>query len=164
MFGLLLKLFLLLKNNMEILTKLTKITQKPARRCGRGIGSGLGGHTSGRGAKGDKARGSTSLAFASTKHKKSWIKRLPFLRGKHRLQSQKNIITINLAQIEKWFKADELVDVNSIAKKSKTSLKNFNSAFKILATGNITKALKFKGLSLSKVAQNKIIAAGGNIE
>ena len=149
---------------MEILTKLTKITQKTARRCGRGIGSGLGGHTSGRGAKGDKARGSTALAFAGTKNKKSWIKRLPFMRGKHRLESQKNIVNINLSQIEKWFKSGETVDFNSLAKNSKTSLKNFHSGFKILATGNITKALKFKGLSLSKVAQNKIIAAGGNIE
>ncbi|MDD4784836.1 MAG: 50S ribosomal protein L15 [Candidatus Shapirobacteria bacterium] len=149
---------------MEILTKLTKITQKPARRCGRGIGSGLGGHTSGRGAKGDKARGSTALTFAGTKHKKSWIKRLPFLRGKHRLQSQKNVINVNLNQIEKWFKANDIVDTTSIAKKANFSLKNFNSAFKILATGNLTKSLKFKNLSFSKEAKNKIIAAGGNIE
>lgn len=149
---------------MEILSKLIKTTSKPARRCGRGIGSGLGGHTSGRGAKGDKARGSTALAFAGTKHKKSWIKRLPFLRGKHRLQSQKTIITINLSQIEKWFKSGETVDTNSLAKNSKTSLKNLSASFKVLATGDITKALKFKGLLISKVAQNKIIAAGGNIE
>lgn len=149
---------------MEILTKLTKLTQKPARRCGRGIGSGLGGHTSGRGAKGDKARGSTALTFAGTKHKKSWIKRLPFMRGKHRLQSQKNVVNFNLSQVEKWFKANDTVDFNSIAKKSKTSLKNLNASFKILADGNITKALNFKGLSVSKEAKTKIIAAGGNIE
>mgnify|MGYP007068772711 CR=1 FL=1 len=30
---------------MEILSQLTKITSKPTRRRGRGIGSGLGGHT-----------------------------------------------------------------------------------------------------------------------
>lgn len=149
---------------MEILSKLTKITKKPARRCGRGIGSGLGGHTSGRGAKGDKARGSTSLTFAGTKNKKSWIKRLPFMRGKHRLQSQKSVININLTQIDKWFKANDVIDMASIAKQSKTSLKNLNSSFKILGTGNVTKALKVKGLLISKVAQNKIIAAGGNIE
>lgn len=149
---------------MEILSKLTKITRKPARRCGRGIGSGLGGHTSGRGAKGDKARGSTSLAFAGAKNKKSWIKRLPFLRGKHRLQSQKNIITINLSQLEKWFKANDVVDMTSIIKQSKIPTKNLNASFKILGTGNVTKALKIKGLLISKEAQNKIIAAGGNIE
>ena len=149
---------------MNILTNLTKITQKPARRCGRGIGSGLGGHTSGRGAKGDNARGKTALTFAGTKIKKSWIKRLPFLRGKHRLENRKNITNINLAQINKWFKANEVVDAASISKKSKITLKKLHAGFKILATGNITKALKFKGISLSKVAQNKIIAAGGNIE
>jgi large subunit ribosomal protein L15 len=149
---------------MDILTKLTKITTKPARRIGRGIGSGVGGHTVGRGSKGDLARGKSALTFAGTKIKKSWIKRLPFLRGKHRLQSQKNVLPINLNQIEKWFKADDVVDTASIAKKSKINLKNLKADFKILATGNITKALKFKGLSVSKEAQNKIIAAGGNIE
>ena len=149
---------------MEILTQLTKITTKPARRLGRGIGSGVGGHTVGRGVKGDKARGKTRLDFAGEKHKKSWIKRLPFLRGKHRLQSQKNIINVNLAQIEKWFKAGDIVDVNTIAKKSKTSIKNLGATFKILASGEITKAVKVKGVSISKQAQAKIIAAGGNIE
>lgn len=149
---------------MNILTNLTKITQKPARRCGRGIGSGLGGHTSGRGAKGDNARGKTALSFAGTKHKKSWIKRLPFMRGKHRLLNRKNIITITLNQIEKWFKVNDVVDAVTLAKKSKTSLKNINANFKILATGNITKALKFKGVLVSEEAKKKIIATGGNIE
>jgi len=149
---------------MEILNKLTKITSKPARRCGRGIGSGLGGHTSGRGAKGRNARGKTALTFAGTKIKKSWIKRLPFLRGKHRLQNRKNITNINLAQIDKWFKANEIVDITSISKKSKLNLKNSRAGFKILATGDITKALTVKGIALSEVAKKKIIAAGGNIE
>lgn len=149
---------------MEILTNLNKTTTKKARRCGRGIGSGLGGHTSGRGQKGDKARGKTDLAFAGAKHKKSWIKRLPFMRGKHRLESRSNIININLSQIEKWFKANEVVDAASLAKKSKTTLKKLNAGFKILATGDITKVLTFKGVSLSENSKKKIIAAGGNIE
>ena len=54
---------------MEILSQLTKITSKPTRRRGRGIGSGLGGHTVGRGTKGDKARGKTKLTFDGTKIK-----------------------------------------------------------------------------------------------
>ena len=149
---------------MEILNKLTKTTTKSARRIGRGIGSGNGGHTVGRGSKGHNARTKTDLTFAGTKNKKSWIKRLPFLRGKHRLENRKNIITITLDQIEKWFKANDIVDIASLSKKSKTTLKNVNANFKILATGNITKALKFKGVLLSKEAKNKIIAAGGNIE
>ncbi len=149
---------------MEILNKLTKTTTKSARRIGRGIGSGVGGHTVGRGAKGRNARGKTALSFAGTKIKKSWIKRLPFLRGKHRLLNRKNIVTISLNQLEKWFKVNDVVDITSLTKKSKTSLKNIRANFKILGTGDITKALKIKGVLVSQSAKNKIIAAGGNIE
>jgi len=148
---------------MEILTQLTKITQKPSRRCGRGIGSGLGGHTSGRGAKGDKARGKNKLVFAGTKHKKSWIKRLPFLRGKHRLLNRKNIITFNLSQLDKWFKKDEIVDINSLSQKSKISIKRLNATVKILSSGEITKPLNLKGVLISQSAEKKIITAGGKI-
>ncbi len=148
---------------MDILNKLVKITSKSSRRIGRGIGSGNGGHTVGRGTKGHNARTKTGLAFAGTKHKKSWIKRLPFLRGKHRLQNNKNVISVNLTQIEKWFKVKDVVDAASLSKKTRTS-NSFSYTFKVLATGEITKALTFKGLLISKVAKSKIIAAGGNIE
>lgn len=149
---------------MEILSKLTKITTKPGRRIGRGIGSGTGGHTVGRGSKGDNARGKTKLTFDGSKIKKSWIKRLPFLRGKHRLNSQKSVINFNLAQLEKWFKANDTVDMITLTKKAKLSLKDLRSDFKILAQGELTKSLSVKGLSASKEAKAKIIAAGGNID
>lgn len=149
---------------MNILSNLTKITQKPARRCGRGIGSGLGGHTSGRGSKGDKARGKVKLTFDGTKIKKGWIKRLPFLRGKHRLNNQKNIVTFNLSQLDKWFQSGDLVDINTLSQKTKISLKRLNATVKILSFGEITKKIDVKGVLLSKVAHKKIITAGGNIE
>ena len=149
---------------MEILTQLTKTTSKPARRCGRGIGSGLGGHTSGRGAKGDKARGATKLTFDGTKIKKNWIKRLPFLRGKNRLSNQKNIITFTLTQIDKWFAKGDTIDINSLAQKTHISFKRLNAQVKILSVGEITKAFKFKGVLVSNSASKKIIAAGGNID
>ena len=149
---------------MEILSNLTKVTQKPARRRGRGIGSGLGGHTAGRGAKGDKARGKVKLTFDGTKIKKGWIKRLPFLRGKHRLNNQKNIVTFNLSQLDKWYQAGELVDINSLSQKTKISLKRLNATVKILSFGEITKKIEVKGVLVSKIAHKKIITAGGNIE
>lgn len=149
---------------MQILSNLTKITQKPARRCGRGIGSGLGGHTSGRGSKGDKARGKVKLTFDGTKIKKGWIKRLPLLRGKHRLNNRKNIITFNLSQLDKWYQSGDTVDTNSLAQKTHISLKRLNATVKILSFGEITKKIEVKGLLVSKVAHKKIITAGGNIE
>lgn len=149
---------------METLSNLTKTTQKSARRRGRGIGSGVGGHTTGRGQKGDKARGKNKIAFIGSKIKKSWIKRLPFLRGKHRLQNRKDVVTFNLAQLEKWFKANDLVDTNTLSKKSKISIKRLNATVKILSSGKLTKALNLKGVSVSEITKKKIIAAGGKID
>jgi len=149
---------------MEILSNLTKVTQKSARRRGRGIGSGVGGHTTGRGAKGDKVRGKVKLTFDGTKIKKGWIKRLPFLRGKNRLNNQKNIITFTLSQIDKWYQSGEVVDINSLSKKTKIPLSRLNSTVKILSTGELTKKVEVKGVLLSKIAHKKIITAGGKIE
>ncbi len=149
---------------MEILSNLSKVTQKPARRCGRGIGSGLGGHTSGRGQKGAKSRGYIKLTFDGTKIKKGWIKRLPFLRGKNRLNNQKNIITFNLSQLNKWYESGDLVDINTLSQKTKISFKRLNATVKILSFGELSKKLNIKGLLVSKIAHEKIITAGGNIE
>ena len=71
------------------LSSLPKITKRAAKRVGRGYGSGKGGHTSGRGSKGQKARGKLPLTFEGTKVKKSLIKRLPLQRGKGKLKPQK---------------------------------------------------------------------------
>jgi large subunit ribosomal protein L15 len=146
---------------MEILNNLTPITDKQSRRCGRGIGSGLGGHTTGRGAKGDKVRGKTKLTFDGTKIKKGWLKRTPFLRGKHRLLPFSKPEIINLDFIDKAFsKANEIVDNVSLSKKIKTNA----TSFKILGRGDISKALVFKGLFISKSAKTKIEKSGSKIE
>jgi len=149
---------------MEILNQLSKISQKPKRRIGRGIGSTNGGHTVGRGSKGLKSRGKVRLTFDGTKIKKGWIKRLPFLRGKHRLLSHKKPLVFNLTQVDKLFKKDETVTLASLAKKANFSLKKPNVFVKILATGELTKALKFKDILLSESAKKKIINAGGKID
>lgn len=148
---------------MDILTNLPKTTQKSAKRLGRGYGSKKGGHTSSRGAKGDNARGKTSLTFDGTKIKKSWIKRLPFMRGKHRLLSQSKYIVITLDQLSKWFKASDTVNLASLAKNSKLSLRELNHGVKILSNGEIDKALTIENIMLSESARSKILAAGGKI-
>ncbi|MDP4009826.1 MAG: 50S ribosomal protein L15 [Candidatus Shapirobacteria bacterium] len=149
---------------MEILKNLKKITAKSTKRLGRGIGSGVGGHTTGRGAKGDKVRGKTKLTFDGTKIKKGWIKRLPFLRGKHRLNSRSQNVVFSLSQIDKLFKKDETVDSVTLAKRAKLSKLESRAMLKVLSSGEITKIINFKGILVSKEAQKKITAAGGNIE
>src|SRR3989304_6489082 len=85
------------------LFKLPKLTTRPKKRVGRGIGSGKGGHTSGRGTKGQKAREKVALAFEGTKIKKSFIKRLPLLRGRGKLRPRgRKSIVVNLSQFGDW--------------------------------------------------------------
>ena len=149
---------------METLSQLSKTTVKQDRRVGRGYGSQKGGHTTGRGAKGDKVRGKTRITFDGTKIKKGWIKRTPFLRGKHRVLASAVLFTYNLVQLEKWFEAGALVDVKSLAKKVGINEKLLIDNVKILGSGNITKALNFKGILFSESAKQKILASGGKID
>lgn len=149
---------------METLNKLLKTTTKQQKRRGRGIGSGVGGHTTGRGAKGDKIRGKTKITFDGTKIKKGWIKRLPFLRGKHRVLSQENLFIFNFIDLERMFKADDLIDATTLGKKIGISEKILINRTKILAKGKLTKAFNFKGVLFSDRAKNQIIAAGGKID
>lgn len=149
---------------MDILNQLTKTTAKSAKRRGRGAGSGAGGHYTGRGGKGDKARGTTKLTFDGTKIKKSWIKRLPFLRGKHLNESFTSTSIFNLQDIEKWYRENETVDRSSLIKRSGAGKRDLSSVIKILANGKLSKNLIFKGLTFSKSARDQIISAGGKIE
>ncbi|MGI5841305.1 MAG: 50S ribosomal protein L15 [Patescibacteria group bacterium] len=149
---------------MEILNNLPKTTTKKSKRVGRGYGSGVGGHTTTRGAKGDKVRGKTKLTFDGTKIKKSWIKRLPFLRGKHRLQKINNVVTLNLNDLNKAFRANSVVDLKSITEKFNIKT-NSGIIVKVLSNGELTKALTLKpDIHLSSQAKKKIISAGGKID
>jgi large subunit ribosomal protein L15 len=140
---------------MNILSSLTPIVAKSAKRRGRGIGSGKGGHTTGRGAKGDKVRGKPKITFDGSKIKKGWIKRLPFLRGKHRLLAFPKAEVVNLALVDSLFpKEHSVVSPKSLGRKS----------VKILGTGNLTKALIFKDVTISISAKAKILALGGKID
>lgn len=149
---------------MNILSNLSKSTQKTSKRVGRGYGSKKGGHTTGRGAKGDNVRGKTKLTFDGSKIKKGWIKRMPFMRGKNRLTSQHSFTIIDLDQLNKWYKNNETVDLASLSKKSNLSLSELNNGVKILGRGKLEKSLIISNLKVSKSAQSKIISLGGKID
>jgi len=145
------------------LNKLPKTTKRSSKRIGRGIGSGKGGHTSGRGQKGQKSRGSVGIMFEGTKMRKSLIKRLPFLRGKGKFKSGRKPIIINLKFLD-FLPANSLVDLNILAKNNLISREQaLKFGVKILGDGQISKPLIIK-LPISKKAAEKIIKAGGKIE
>ncbi len=144
---------------MITLATLPSIISKSAKRVGRGIGSGVGGHTTGRGAKGRNVRGKVKLTFDGTKIKKGWIKRLPFLRGKHRTNALPKPEIITLAQIEKHFKSGETVSVQTIFERfPRLDIRRQKFGVKILSAGKLTKKLTFTDVKLSAAARAKIEA------
>ena len=146
------------------LNKLPKIKSTKKKRIGRGIGSGKGGHTSSRGQKGQKSRGSVGILFEGTKMRKSLIKKMPFLRGKGKFKAfKKKPIIINLKYLN-LLPAEAQVDINILAKYNlvkEDEAKKYG--VKILGDGEISKKLVIK-LPISGQAAAKIEKAGGKIE
>lgn len=141
------------------LDKLSKTIESSKKRLGRGHGSGRGGHTSSRGAKGDKARGKTKLLFEGVKTKKSLIKRLPFSRGKDKLRPSKGPSIINLSRLS-VYQENEPVTFESLHKKGLINRRS--SSVKVLGMGELKKPLKVY-LTCSSSATKKIHQAGGEV-
>jgi large subunit ribosomal protein L15 len=144
------------------LNQLPKITSKGKKRVGRGIGSGKGGHTSGRGQKGQKSRSKLPPLFEGSKVRKSLIKRLPMKRGKDRFKAyQRKPLIINVKYLDILPRASE-VTVDSLIKAGLVNKEAKNTGVKILGDGNLTKNLTVL-VPASKGAKQKIEQAGGKV-
>jgi len=146
------------------LNNLSKTTKRSKKRLGRGYGSGKGGHTVGRGIKGDKARGKIKLTFMGTKMRKSLFHRLPLQRGKSKLKSLKpKPLVVNLKYLN-LFEKDKTVNLTSLVKKGIVKEKDAKKfGVKILGDGELKVPLKV-ALPCSKGAIKKIKKAGGKVE
>lgn len=142
---------------------LPKTTAKKKKRVGRGYGSGKGGHTVGRGAKGLKARGKVALTFAGTKMKKSFLKRLPLRRGKGKFKSLKpKPITVKVGYLN-LFPKGTIVDVEALIRHKVVNEKEARKyGVKVLGDGHLQMALKVM-LPCSKGAKEAIEKAGGGM-
>ena len=144
------------------LNQLTKSTIRSKKRVGRGYGSGKGGHTSGRGAKGQKARGKVPLYFEGTAMRKSLIRRMPMIRGKLKFKSFKDKpIILNLKHLNLLPK-NSTVDNKSLIKHGLLPKEAQKYPVKILGDGQLKHALKV-ALPASKSAVEKIEKAGGKM-
>ena len=145
------------------INKLPKIKSRSKKRLGRGYGTGKGGHTSGRGQKGQKARDRIHPLFEGTKVKKSLIQRLPLQRGKGKLKShQKKHIIVNLKYLD-FLPDNSIVDQNTLIKLGIVSSDAKQMGIKILGDGEITKKLTIR-LPISASAAEKVKKAGGIVE
>ncbi len=142
--------------------KLSKIVIRPNKRLGRGIGSGKGGHTSGRGQKGQKSRGKIGILFEGYKMKKSFIKRLPLQRGKGKFHSKGKAFIVTLDKLS-VLPSGSTVDL-ALLIEEKIITKEIAVKFgvKILSGGKIAKKLTVM-VPVSASAAREIEMAGGKV-
>jgi len=146
--------------NLEAIPK-RKNKKGPDKRLGRGIGSGVGGHTVGRGMKGQKSRsGHKSMALFEGGNL-PFYKKTPKYRG-FKKPNQVKYQAVNVSVLEENFKAGDEITLESLTKKNLIRKKQEN--VKILGHGKLTKKLTVKGLKVSEPAIKIIKAAGGKIE
>ncbi|WP_294436522.1 50S ribosomal protein L15 [uncultured Victivallis sp.] len=129
------------------------------KRVGRGDSSGLG-KTAGRGEKGQKSRTGSKIRPFFEGGQIPLFRRLP-----KRGFNQPNHIEyalVNLNILEDNFAAGDVVDAESL--RAKKLLGKAEKMIKILANGELTKALTVKAEKFSAAAQAKIEAAGGKVE
>lgn len=145
------------------LHSLPKIAFRGKKRVGRGIGSGKGGHTSGRGQKGQLTRRTVPWSFEGGALPLS--RRLPFWRGKGRLNPlSDNPVAINLSQLD-TLAAGTIVDAGFLVKKGWVKNKEIAvRGAKILGGGKLTKKLTILGLKISVSAKAMIEKVGGKVE
>ena len=143
------------------LSELKTIREKRKRRIGRGHGSGRV-KTSGRGTKGQNAKGKRALSFEGGAL--PLIKRLPFMRGKGKnLAFKKKPVTVNV-KVLNLLKKDTVVDLATLIKNRIVDSDHAKKyGVKILGDGDLKVSLIVK-LPVSKGAAKKIEKAGGKVE
>ncbi len=146
---------------MSLLNQLTKITTKKAKRIGRGLGSGKGGHTSTRGAKGQLSRAGTTIPLWFEGGQLPLIKRLPMWRGKGRLNPINKVAQVRLAELNQVTSSSITLDALKLAR---IVPKNAIGA-KIIGNTPLTKKYTIVApVRVTAGAKKVIIAAGGSVE
>ena len=132
-------------------------SSKPARRVGRGIGSGSG-KTSGRGHKGQKSRSGGGVRPGFEGGQMPLSRRLP-KRGFTNIWAKK-IVNVDLGALERFENGAEITPEVLL---EAGLIKQLKDGVKILSNGELTKKLTVK-VPASKSAAEKITAAGGRVE
>ncbi len=146
--------------NLEAIPK-RKNRKGPDKRLGRGMGSGVGGHTVGRGTKGQKSRsGHKSMALFEGGNL-PFYKKTPKYRGFKRPGKVK-FQAVNVSVLEENFKSGDEITIESLIEKRLVRKKQTD--IKILGDGNLNKKFTIKGLEVSEPAKKLIKKAGGKVE
>lgn len=132
-------------------------SHKAKKRCGRGIGSGIG-KTGGRGHKGQKSRSGGSVRPGFEGGQMPLKQRLP----KFGFTSRKSLVRAEVRLHELNLIKGDVVDIHAL-KDAGLITRNI-VAVKVMLSGEITRPITLRGISVTKGAQAAIEAAGGKIE
>ena len=132
-------------------------SRKPGKRVGRGIGSGLG-KTCGRGHKGQKSRSGGFHKVGFEGGQMPLQRRLP----KVGFTSRKSRFVSELRLHELGLVSADVIDLDAL--KQDNLVPRSVKRVKVIASGSIDKAVKLKGIQVTKGARAAIEAAGGSIE
>ncbi len=140
-----------------------RIKEGSKKRVGRGYGSGKGGHTVGRGQKGQKVRGKIGVLFEGIKVKKSLFKRIPFLRGKGKNKSRSaKPLLVKLSSLN-ILKDGSVVDLDLLIKKGWFRKNDIvRRGVKIVYDKDIEKKLIVK-VPVTESAKKSIESVGGEV-
>lgn len=137
---------------------------KKAKIVGRGRGSGKGGHTVGRGQKGQKSRKGAKPNLGFEGGQSPLYKKLPKIGGFKNMGLEKKksrVASVSLDVFNKFKDGEEVTPLSLFEKKI---LKNIPSGgVKILSTGEIKKKVVLKGFVYSQKAKEKIESFGVTI-
>jgi large subunit ribosomal protein L15 len=151
-----------LSGEINMTDRLPRIKTRSKKRKGRGYGSGKGGHTVGRGQKGQKSRNKIGVLFEGLKMKKSLIKRLPLRRGKGKFKAKDKPIIVKLTYLN-LLPSSSKVDLDLLIKQGIVDKDDAQKyGVKILGDGELKKKLTI-ALPISKSAAKKIEKAGGKV-
>jgi len=132
-------------------------SQKPRKRVGRGMGSGLG-KTCGRGHKGQKSRSGGRIRAGFEGGQQPLQMRLP----KFGFNSAKARITAEVTLSELAKVDADVIDMQAL--EDANVIKGTMKRAKVILSGSIDKAVTLKGIKATKGAKAAIEAAGGKVE
>ncbi len=132
-------------------------SKRDRKRVGRGIGSGLG-KTGGRGHKGQKSRSGGFHKVGFEGGQMPLQRRLPKVGFRSRIAAATREVRLHeLAAVDA-----DVVDLKAL--QAANILPRSVSWAKVIASGKIEKAVRIRGLGVTKGARAAIEAAGGSIE
>ncbi|MBO4252216.1 MAG: 50S ribosomal protein L15 [Clostridia bacterium] len=135
-------------------------SKTPAKRLGRGIGSGLG-KTSGKGHKGQWARSGGGVRPGFEGGQMPLIRRIPKRGFNNHFRQAYSIVNLSVLDT---FEAGATVDIGVLVEKGLIKLVKDGVGLKVLGNGELKKALTVKANAFSASAKAAIEKAGGTAE